>query len=444
MTSARSTPVLLLAFLAASCNRGGGGDGDSDAEDVVEEDAAGDAIDEDGAEDVVEEDAGEEDGPGPCTVPGLDPGLPVLVADPGAEIGEASAAFGGGVVGVGWNDGRLVDVVTNEEVYFQALEPGGDLVGGEVRVSEASLASRPPAIVWASDRFVLLWGDDRALPAGDLYLGAVDAEGTSIGSETRATTGGANAMFADAVWTGSEIGAAWTDNRDATMDVYFARVTADGAMEGSIVRVSNADGSSFHPAVAWTGSRALVAWDDPVGRSAWEPRIYLSALDASGVVSGPTMISPDPSDAKTPAVAWGGGLLAACWEDFRDSRHEVHCGTFDGAGAPATADARIGSLAGNTMSAALSISLVARDGGFAVAWSDEDGTPYDSEVYFALLSPTLEVAGGDEPLTDTAGALTSVSLVATGAASYGVAYVLEDGAGADEDTLHYLPFRYCE
>ena len=455
--------VPALALVVAACGgKGGNGEEDGEADGVpdvaVDEEDDGEDVDEDGVlpdggEDVVpdgSEDVVDEEVVDPCTSPGLHLGTAVLVADPGGEIGSttgggARLAYGGGVMGLGWNDGREEEIgVTNEEVFFQVLRVDGTLVGAEVQVSDAALESRFPAVLWAGDRFASLWGDSRALPAGNLFLGGVDRSGGSMGTEVQVTTDGVGAMHVGAAWSGSRIGTAWTDNKDGTMDIYFALVGTDGAIDGSITRVQDAAGNSYNASVAWSGTSYYVAWADTAGREVWEFRIYLAILDASGsVTSGPTMISPSDSDAKMPSVAWSGGVLAVCWEDFRGGEHEVYCGAFDASGSETVASLAVSSTASNAPSAILSPSVVAMPSGFGVAWADENGVPGEDEVYFAQLSTSLDVALGDTPLTESAGEMTAVSLAWSGV-QYGVAWVVEDDTTDGEDTLHYLPFAYCE
>ncbi len=451
--------VASLAFSLAACG-GKGGNGDEDGEVDGVDDVAGDQ-EADGVDDVVEEtdedviadgseDVLDEEVVDPCTSPGLHAGTAVLVADPGGEIGSdngrgARLAYGGGVMGLGWSDGREEEIgVTNEEVYFQILEPDGTLVGTEVQVSDAALESRPPAVVWADDRFASVWGDSRAMPAGNLFLGGVDATGSSLGTEAQVTTDGVNAMFVGAAWSGSRVGTAWTDNKDGTMDIYFALVNTDGSIDGSITRVQDAAGNSFNASVAWSGSRYYVVWADTAGGAIWEFRIHMAILDASGsVTSGPTMISPSDSDAKMPTAAWSDGVLAVCWEDFRGGGHDVYCGAYDASGTETVAAAPVSSLGGNASSAILSPSLISLPSGFGLAWADENGVPGDDEVYFARLSTSLEVDLGDTPLTESDGEITVVSIAWTGT-GYGVAWVEDDDTTVGEDTLHYLPFLYCD
>jgi hypothetical protein len=229
------------------------------------------------------------------------------------------------------------------------------------------------------------------------------------------------------------------------MDVYFARIDTDGSLEGAITRISDAAGNSFNPDVVWTGDRFVVVWADTMGREIWEFRIYMSVLDSSGTVtSGPTMISGDAQDAKMPTAAWSDGVLCVCWEDYRDSGHEIYCAGYDGTGTETIAAARVLETGANTASAILSASLAATDTGFGLAWADEDGVPDEDKIYFVALSPTLEVSGGEEALVTTDARITSVSLVYTGSSGYGAAWVQDNETGVDQDVLHYMPLRYCE
>ena len=64
------------------------------------------------------------------------------------------------------------------------------------------------------------------------------------------------------VWTGSEHGVAWHDNRDGVdSEIYFARISADGVKVGSDVRITSAGYSSV-PSLVWSGSEYGVAWQD--------------------------------------------------------------------------------------------------------------------------------------------------------------------------------------
>jgi hypothetical protein len=444
---------MVVVLVTLSGCKDGNGSGDDDADTDVEhdtlvdgddavEDAQHDGDAPDGVPDVLDDlvDVVDEEVVETCTTPGLTVGSVVTVAEPGAVVGGAQIAMGaGGKLGLGWSDAREVDVVANEEVFFVSMSRSAATMSAELQVSDAALVSRPPAVAWMDGAFGLVWGDSRELPAGNIYYASVDADGALVGSETQVTTGGVSAMYVSADFDGENLAVVWTDNRDATMDVYFTLVDSTGEMVGSISRVVDAAGNSYRPRVRWTGAGFTVVWDDTMGGEIWEPHVMLATLDAAGTVSsGPTLISGDAGTANKPTAAWSGSLLAVCWEDFRDAGHEIFCATFDAAGAEQTAPTRITTTSGESTAA----SLISGPDGFALAWAMEDGTPGDDEIHFALLSESLAVTGGDEDLTDTAGELVSLSLVWTGL-GYGISFVEKDSTGSSEDSLRYLPFEYC-
>jgi hypothetical protein len=64
------------------------------------------------------------------------------------------------------------------------------------------------------------------------------------------------------VWTGSEYGVSWFDERDGNYEIYFARLDALGNKIGSDVRVTNDPLESSGPSLVWTGSEYGVSWHD--------------------------------------------------------------------------------------------------------------------------------------------------------------------------------------
>jgi hypothetical protein len=64
------------------------------------------------------------------------------------------------------------------------------------------------------------------------------------------------------VWTGSQYGIAWSDNRDGNAEIYFRRLAADGATVGAEARVTFARLDSFLPAMAWSGSEFGLSYHD--------------------------------------------------------------------------------------------------------------------------------------------------------------------------------------
>ena len=72
--------------------------------------------------------------------------------------------------------------------------------------------------------------------------------------------------FPDIVWTGTEYGVAWTDDRDGTTEIYFARVDASGNKIGQDLQVSVGGSDARMVSLVWTGSEYGMAWRDGEAR----------------------------------------------------------------------------------------------------------------------------------------------------------------------------------
>ncbi|RYE89645.1 MAG: hypothetical protein EOO75_11465 [Myxococcales bacterium] len=95
-----------------------------------------------------------------------------------------------------------------------------------------------------------------------IYVRPVEASGQPgpIGPKVNGSTG--DAQGGPMVWTGDRYGMAWSDRRNGDYEIYANTFGPDGAKLGPDVRVSDQPGFSVNPALAWTGTRFFVAWQD--------------------------------------------------------------------------------------------------------------------------------------------------------------------------------------
>ena len=105
------------------------------------------------------------------------------------------------------------------------------------------------------------------------------------------------------VWTGSEFGVSWYDNRDGNYMIYFARIGADGAKIGSDVRVTYDSPECRSPSLTWTGSEFGVSWtdikddgdglcDEFEGTMDCNYEIYFAQIGSTAPRSAATLASP--------------------------------------------------------------------------------------------------------------------------------------------------------
>jgi len=209
------------------------------------------------------------------------------------------------------------------------------------------------------------------------------------GPDVRVADAGQFSRDASVVWTGSEFGLAWEDNRDGNYEIYFARVSAAGALIGSALRVTNQASFSYDPSLCWTGSEFGLAWEDYRDGNY---EIYFARVSASGAKVGlDTKITAGASYSYDPSLAWSSmnGQYGLAWHDLRDGNYEIYLTRLSQAGVKLALDKRI------TFDAAASYypSLVAAGSEYGVAWQDKpDGN--DDEIYFARIAADGDTLGG--------------------------------------------------
>ncbi len=147
------------------------------------------------------------------------------------------------------------------DIYFARLDASGNTIGSVVRVTDDAFVSDRPSLVWTGSGFALAWEDGRD---GDkeIYFARLDPQGNKIGSDVRVTNDVSASENASLVWAGNEFAVAWDDDRDGNREIYFARLDAAGNEIGSDVRITSDASASQRPSLVWTGSEYGVAWTD--------------------------------------------------------------------------------------------------------------------------------------------------------------------------------------
>jgi Tol biopolymer transport system component len=326
---------------------------------------------------------------------------------------------------VAWEDARHGE----DEIYMKAVYPDGSVLFDERRVSDADGTSSGAQIVWTGTHLAVAWQND-AGGDWDIWFRLFDGGGNPTGPAIPVTDHPGHSMdLGGLVWTGSEYGLVWRDNRDGDWEIFFARLDASGHKIGQEVQVSDNETYSSEPAVVWTGKKYGVAWIDmpesdweiyfavldefgaPAGTArrvttvaaasmdpalapmpsgyglAWEDErhgnaeIYFARLDTSGTVTGgPTRVTDDPAASKEPSVVWTGSEFVVAWDDYRDGNAEIYVARLDSDALEVGDDVRVTDHAWDSVLPSLAWTGV----GLGVAWSDyRDG---NWEVYYSEIS----------------------------------------------------------
>lgn len=297
------------------------------------------------------------------------------------------------------------------------------LIDPAARVTDTSGRSDAPSLVWTGSEYGVAWVDDRG-GNDEIFFARVAPDGALLG-EVRVTDSPGEGRDPSLVWTGEEYALAWVDDQEGNFEVYLARVAATGELAAGPLRLTDDPEFSGSPILVWTGSELVVAWND--GRDG-NFEIYLARMEPDGSkIGGDIRLTTDDSFSATPSLAWTGDELAMAWSDDRDGNNEIYYARIDPAGTVIGGDVRV------TNEAAYSSGphIVSAGGVRALAWLDLRDP--DRELYFARLSPGGTSETGDlrlSQLVAESGSATSVAAAWTGD-ELGIAYATGDTASSD-------------
>jgi hypothetical protein len=131
-----------------------------------------------------------------------------------------------------------------------------------------------PSLAWTGSEYGISWDEERD-GNYEIYFAWLDPSGQKIGSDVRVTWDSAYSLNPSLVWTGSEYGVSWNFFQDGKHDIYFARLDSSGNKIGSDLRVTRNPANYSEPFLIWTGSEHTISWDD--SRSGFY-EIYLAQI----------------------------------------------------------------------------------------------------------------------------------------------------------------------
>ena len=286
-----------------------------------------------------------------------------------------SLAWTGVGYGVSWQDERD----GNPEIYFARLSTAFAKIGGDVRVSNALGLSQNPSLVWTGAEFGVAWQDDRS-GNDEIYFTRLNTTGVEIGGAAPITAAGAGSRDPSLVWTGSEYGVSWTDDRDGNPEIYFVLISAAGAKIGNETRITDDPGLSEQSSLAWARREFGVSWQDD--RDGLSNEIYFARISQEGQKLGSDVrITEDSSLSETPSLVWSGREFAVSWQDDRDGvGGEIYFVLISKGGAKQGSELRVTS----DFAASAFPSLAYNGTEFGLSWSDTRSGD-DFQIYFARI-----------------------------------------------------------
>ena len=227
-------------------------------------------------------------------------------------LGPAVAFDGTNYLVVWWDD--------EEGIWGARVTPVGQVLDTISIPVSTAYYSQNPDVAFDGDNFLVVWQDDRAVGNMNIYGARVAKNGVVLDTANILISGAMDSQAYPAiVYDGSDYLVVWQDRRRVVeWDIYGARVTPAGAVPDTAgIMISTSDRSRYYPAVAFDGTNSFVIWQDY--RYTGAADLYAARVNTAGLVldSAGIVISSASNDQNSPAVAFGGTRYLVAWEDRR-------------------------------------------------------------------------------------------------------------------------------
>jgi hypothetical protein len=245
-------------------------------------------------------------------------------------------------------------------------------------------------IVWTGTQFGATWHAVVGPNQYEIFFTRLSPTGQHLGSNVNLSEADGFSTLPAVAWTGTEFGVAWYDNRDGNYAVYFRRLDAEGNKLGPALRIIDSASSSTHPDLVWNGDSYGLSFRD---YREGNPKVHFVRLDPLGVKLGTEQrVSDSASIVYSPRLVWTGTEYGVAWDDRRHGDAEIYFTRIDASGAKVGSDERL-----TTEGVSQRPALVSNGIGYGVAWQDDRHGNW--EVYFARLYADGTMIGTETRLT---------------------------------------------
>ena len=224
-------------------------------------------------------------------------------------------------VHISWYDDRD----GNSEIYYKKCDNNGNNLTGDVRVTNDASNSENPSIAVDSDNNVhISWVDGRD-GNSEIYYKKYDNDGNILTGDVRVTNDASNSEDPSiAVDSDNNVHISWEDNRDGNPEIYYKKYDNNGDNLTGDVRVTNDTSDSGLPSIAVDSDNNVhISWVD--GRDG-NSEIYYKKLDNNGnTLTGDVRVTNDANNSMYPSIAVDSdNNVHISWFDDRDGNWEIY------------------------------------------------------------------------------------------------------------------------
>lgn len=305
-------------------------------------------------------------------------GNEVVAEQPIVNVNAPSFAGGlswnGTLYATAWEDARQD---TNYEIYFNLLDPDGNKLMPDLRITNAAAFSLHPQTLWTRSEFVVLW-DDRRFGDPRLFGQRIDAAGSLLGANVQLSPEALRAEYPAGAVGEARLGVAFTTLEGNEMHAKFRTVSFDLTELGEIVDLTAVD--ALNPNVAYASGRFVVTWERRDVGSVSGPSIYGAVLSENGRLLVPERAITTPARfARGHAILSLGDRIVLVWGEYRATDYDLYFALLSPDLEPLTAATRITTSSSDSLSPALALGPAGDIGILFEEWAP------GPQVYFTRL-----------------------------------------------------------
>ncbi|NOR16551.1 T9SS type A sorting domain-containing protein [candidate division WOR-3 bacterium] len=228
------------------------------------------------------------------------------VLDP-AGIAISTAAGDQYAPSVAFDNTNYLVVWTDGDIYGTRVNQAGNVLDtAGITISSAANSQLRPSVAFDNTNYLVVWQDYRS-SYPDLYGARVDQSGNVLDPAGIAISAVAGCQFSPSVaFDGTNYLVVWTDNRNGSFDIFCTRVDQSGnILDTAAIVISDAIDDQMVPSVAFDSINYLIVWRDYRSGSNYD--IYGAKLNTAGVAIDSFVVSLQPGDQISPALAHGTG-----------------------------------------------------------------------------------------------------------------------------------------
>jgi hypothetical protein len=308
-------------------------------------------------------------------------------------------------LGIAWRDQRD----GNPEIYFARADTSLAKIGGDTRVTIASDGSSEPSLVWTGSEYGLAWSDQRSWST-DVFFTRLDATGLEIGDDVPLTDNvlGNSSYSSSIVWTGSEFDVAFVDTRSGPGDIFLARLNSSGTEIGSETPLVTGFGAGWYPNFVWIGTEYGLAWN--ITAPGAQEVLFAHFTPLGSIVGSVVPIFSFAARSVTAYsnLVWQGREFALVWAADSTGNGEIYFSRVDASGAEIASETQIT----NNLDDSVMPTIAWRGDEYGLTW-EENPSSLGTRIYFVRLDQSGDKLGSEFEISSSQQGGEGVPLVST-------------------------------